>query len=264
MNRLPIPKRFQWILLSVVILLCVVVAVFMFKNQPITSWDCARMLKIEKEWNALIETADQMPGPGRIEKYGFMKEQLYEMLDDILRKHLSIDDIRRLAATCDSIPIRSVERTDYQNAVLDYMTKTFTEAGDRENLVKLLSTRMLDPLYYLNIEWYLVREGKILQDPITVLGEAYAKTEEPYVRRLIADALRRGFTSLGVEGKSDDEFVKNAMQWYKREKYHVVPNLNGYAVFPADPFDVRDQMFRGNAPPPQYDKHQPLFLKKAE
>jgi hypothetical protein len=220
------------------------------------------MLTIEKKWNNVWKIFyDKTPQDQQKEKCA----DAGDMADDVLKKHMTLKDLHGLAKNSGSLPVHATERSEFQNAVLEYIVDTFVEAGDRENLVNLLATRIPDPLYYNNIEWYLVHEGKKLKDPITVLGEAYAKSEEPYVRRLIADALRRGFTSLGVEGKSDDEFVKNAMQWYEKEKNHLTLNIQYYPTgSPALPYDVIDQINRGRPPEPHYEKHPPLFVEKAE
>jgi hypothetical protein len=95
-----------------------------------------------------------------------------------------------------------------------------------------------------------------IRDPILILGDAYSKCQVPEVRREIADAVRRGFTNLGVRGKDDAQFVKNAMQFYEQQKEQLI--FNPYYSFgtlkenflfkrkaqsdskPAKPADERD------------------------
>ena len=110
----------------------------------------------------------------------------------------------------------------FRKDVLDYMVKVFVEYGDRENLVKELSTRFpayIHEEYYWSDAWWFGKEG--VKDPVLVLGEAYARCKIPKVRREIASAVRRGFIPSGVTGEHDAEFVDNAMRWYKKEKDHL-------------------------------------------
>jgi hypothetical protein len=251
-------KWFIWLGMTLPISIIVVCSLIYSQHEPILSWRSPRMIAIGNEWkhlyDSLMNTQDKSEYEDGIRK-----------LRKALTKHFYMNDLQNLAHTSGSLPVRAMDRSQYENAVLEYMVDAFVQAGDRESLVDLLSTRMPDPLYYNNIEWYLVRMGKKLQDPIVVLGEAYAKSEEPYVRRLIADALRRGFTSLGVKGKSDDEFITNAMQWYEKEKSHLRLNIQYYSTgSPAPPYDVIEQNSGGRLPERHYEKHPPLFVEKTE
>ena len=64
----------------------------------------------------------------------------------------------------------------------------------------------------------MCRPNKELKDPILILGEAYARCKDTRDRKVIATAVRHAFMALGVKGKDDAEFVKNAMQWYSQNK----------------------------------------------
>ena len=75
-----------------------------------------------------------------------------------------------------------------------------------------------------DIEFYLAYYGEKLKDPILVLGEAFSKCKVPEVRHDIAGAVRRGFAGHGIRGKDDAEYVANAMQWYEKEKNHLIVN----------------------------------------
>lgn len=245
-----------------VILVCAVIVVIkIIPGKTIESWDSPKLLAIQKEWETHVEASRHSPKKnGRASK-----EDPRWLYDDILAKNLSNKELRRLAASCESLPISTQQRSEFDSYLLEYMVKVFANTGNRDSLVKLLSTRVPDPLYYTNIEWYLVRRKDKLKDPVLILGEAYAKSQVPYARRLIADALRRGFTNLGVQGKEDDEFVNNAMQWYKANKDLLAPIKHGYQprMAPVPPFDIRAQMFGGHPPEPQYEKHPPLFVEKS-
>jgi hypothetical protein len=185
-------------------------------REPITSWDSPRLLEVQKQWDAIasIKTQD--------------KSVYQELLDKqlhILESNLSYDALRNLTATCDTLPVRAKDRSAFINAVLAHMERTFIDSGDRGNLVKLLSTRcQLEVGIARDIEFYLVYYGKKLKDPILVLGEAFTKCKVPEVRHDIAGAVRRAFAGHGIRGKDDAEYVTNAMQWYEKEKDHLIVN----------------------------------------
>jgi hypothetical protein len=223
------------------------------------------MSVIQKEWDSLVETADKTTGQEGVEKYGLKNEKLYRMLDNILENRLSKEDMRVLASTCDQIPERYRDRTDFQDSVVKFMIKSFARSGDRESLVALLSTRFMDIIGWVNIEYSLVYEAeealqasdgkKGLRDSITVLGEAYKRARLPDVRRNISFALRRAFTGSGIQGKNDDEFVANAMQWYEKEKRHLALNLHGYkAMYFFLPYEAYKEIY----------KKDPLLTKSHE
>ena len=194
-------------------------------KEPITSWDSPRLLEVQKEWESLLDTANKMHGKERGEKYGTKNEKLDKMLRRILESNLSHDALLNLTATCDTLPVRSKDRNHFTNKVLAYMEWTFINSGDRDNLVKLLSTRcQLRICAYDDIELYLADRGKKLKDPILVLGEAFSKCKVPEVRHDLAGAVRRGFAGHGIRGKDDAEYVANAMQWYQKEKNHLIVN----------------------------------------
>ena len=104
------------------------------------------------------------------------------------------------------------------------MVWVFLKEGDRDSLVTLFSTRFPSRYHFMEIENLLVRHGEKLKDPVLVLGDAYAKAQIPEVRQAIAQAVRRGFKGSGIRGNDDADFVNNAMQWYAREKDHLVFN----------------------------------------
>jgi hypothetical protein len=241
-------------------------------GDPATStlaWDSPRMLEVEREWTSLMSDANRTRGPEGVEKYGFKNEKLYKMLDAILTKRLTDADLRSLVARCGSVPLEQRGRSRFADMVLEHMVAAFVASGDRESLVRLLSIRFPDPMLYsfVNVETYLVAlgiKGRKLKDSILVLGEAYSKSREPYVRHMIADAVRRAFTASGVRGKDDAEFVKNAMEWYKKEKPHLALNyISDYNPFPMQPwYDVHFRNLPG-ASVPDFEKHAPLFVEKA-
>jgi hypothetical protein len=232
-------------------------------RDPITSWHSPRLLKAQKEWESLKDTAARTSGKEAVEKYGLKNEKLDAMLRDLIGDQVSEADARRLATSCSEIPVRPEDRSAFTTAVLAHIVSVFVASGDRDNLVKLLSTRFVPRLGgYATIEWYVAFFGKKLKDPIMILGEAYSKCQIPSMRHDIASAVRRGFTDLGVPGKDDADFVKNAMRWYEKEKDSLVPNVRYPDNDESFPLELYDKY------PEQYTTHarerQLLFKRKSE
>ncbi len=240
-------------------LICVAVAIVggCTANEPITSWDSPRLLEVQKEWDSLARMRTQDK-----DKY----EEQKNKLNRVLKSSLSYDDLRHLGATCGTLAVRAKDRSGFANAVLAYMEETFVDRGDRDNLVKVLSTRcQLNLGGYIDIEFYLAFFGKKLKDPILVLGEAFSKCQAPEVRHDLAGAVRRGFLGLGIQGKDDAEYVANAMQWYEKEKGHLTVNQmywRNTMMYPADLFDEMPESYekREKAPPGHF--RVLLFEKK--
>ena len=95
------------------------------------SWDSPQMLKVKTEWESLYK-----PGAADQDEYG----KLLESLDAVLEKHpfpprrSSIS--RLLWNACQDREGRS----NFENAVLAYSVRVLVKSGDREDLVKTLST----------------------------------------------------------------------------------------------------------------------------
>lgn len=255
MNELAWRKASCW---AIGILLLLTLQEGCGQSEPITSWDSPRLLKVQKDWESLLEIATKTPLPEREEKYGGKNEKLDPMLDDILKNNLSMEDLRHLAATCGTLPVREKDQSAFIRLVLGFMVRAFTEEQDRDNLLKVLSTRCPDGIYlYEPIEFYLAYRAK----DISILGEAYSKCQIPEVRRHIALAIRRGFTSMGVRGKDDAEFVSKAMQLYENRKGELIvnPAYRVDAVLPL--YDEEDPLW-GN--PAGFEKGRPLYVESDE
>jgi hypothetical protein len=237
----------QRLLFSAVLTCVVVAADGGCANRTITSWDSPGMRKIQNEWESLHDTANNTVGPEAAEKYGLKHEKLDRMLRRIIESNLSYDALRNLTATCDTLPVLAKDRSEFTNEVLAYMERTFIDSGDRENLVKLLSTRcQLEVGYQIEIEYWLACYGEKLKDPILVLGEAFSKCKVPEVRHELARAVRRGFSGHGIGGKDDAEYVANAMQWYEKEKNRLIVNgeyWRNATHLPAEFYDEHPELF---------------------
>jgi hypothetical protein len=229
--------------------------------EPITSWDSPRLAKVQREWESLRDAAKKLPEKEGVRKYGSKYERLGEMLHDIVQKQLSHEEMRQLAASCGSLPIREKDRSDFVNAVLSGMAYKFVTSGDRDTLVKFLSIRCLvRAAPNCDIEYFVLVYGDKLKDPITVLGEAFSKCKTLEVRRQLADSVRRAFRGHEIRGKDDADFVTKAMQWYEQNKDHLRFNdMYGlYAMNTAE--EIYERHPRSNSEFPRGPKQEPLFM----
>jgi hypothetical protein len=190
------------------------------------------MLVTKGEWDALVKN------PPREEKKVSKGDKLIEMQLKILAT-LSMADMRRLAATCNMLPLHEKDRNGFESRVLAFMAGSFIENGDRQSLVTLLSTRFQEYIGpEMTLTYYLLRcPTKALKDPILVLGEAYQRCSEPDVRRQIAQVVRQGFDGCGVTAKDDAEFVEKAMKWYENNKSHLTPRMHFTGRYPNSFFE---------------------------
>ena len=150
-----------------------------------------------------------------------MWKQLME--NRLIEKRLSKQDAADLAASCQALPVDPEKWGLFVRGVVN----TVPGRVDREALVELLSKRCPYGYGDCSIEfWLAIREiwGDGLKYPITVLFDAYSKCQIPEVRNLLIWSIRRGFAGHGISGKDDAEYVKNAMQWYEKNKDHLVAN----------------------------------------
>lgn len=218
------------------------------------SWHSPRMLEIKKEWDSLFRIETKT-----MDDYA----DLSRAMEAVLGKRLSDQDVRQLAASCEMLPINAKERSDFDNAVLNVMVEILVDLADRDSLVKMLSTRCPNYIcHYAYIEYNLVFHGYKLKDPILILGEAYSKCRVAEVRYDIASAVRRSFAGLGIRGKDDADFVKNAMQWYEKEKDHLTVNSlywENELLAPVESYDLHPRFYEKYPGP---IPRKPLFEKK--
>jgi hypothetical protein len=220
------------------------------------------MLEVQKEWESFNKAAENTPPEKIEEQLGSKNEILDKMLNDILRKHFSQADQRCLAASCGTLLILAQDRTRFANAVLDFLIVSFLERADRDSLVTLMSTRCPLHIGPESIEFVLVHSGTRIKDPILVLGDAYTKCKTPEVRCNLASAARRAFAGHIMQSLDDAEFVKNAMQWYEKEKDHLKVNYNGYSgampPIPPEDYNTHSIFYEDLI---KYERHW-LFQKK--
>jgi hypothetical protein len=179
------------------------------------------MLGVKKEWQTLHDSFPE----GSWSKHNYLESMT--MLHGVIKRQLSHQDMIALAATCETLAVDEHHWNEFERCVIDEMFDAFATSGDRENLVALLSTRCPSHCGFMDVEACLVRIGeKKLKDPVLILGEAYSRCQVPQVRKVIANAVRRGLRGLGIRGNDDAEFVQRAMKWYEQEKEQLVFNAD--------------------------------------
>jgi hypothetical protein len=149
-----------------------------------------------------------------------------EQLAGLVRKHVAARDMPELIASCGSMPVLAEEREGFPDHLLLAIVSILLDSGDRDNLVRLLSVRCPSTSRGVagEVELRLVEKPHKVRNAVLVLGEAHDRCKLPEVRAEIAAAVRRGFSSLGVMGKDDAEFVKRSMAWYEQNKDGVTFN----------------------------------------
>ncbi|WP_074305572.1 hypothetical protein [Singulisphaera sp. GP187] len=183
------------------------------------------MREIERVWRSLEDAYDK--GDERnpdLPKVQY--EEHLQSVDRLFRTRLSDQNLCELAVSPKLPPVPEDQNT-FAYAMLTFMVKELVQSGGRRCLVDLLAKRCPGRIHGSEtVEFYLAFHGERLKDPILVLGEAYAKCRVPEARHALVASVRRGFAGLGIRGKDDAVFVENAMQWYKKEKGHLVVNAS--------------------------------------
>ena len=185
-------------------------------------WDSPKLREIEQAWR-------DMPLPPNTSRREEATRGLLQMAG-VLRARLTEEERRDLVESFDTLPARKPRGgNDFLGLLPEAMVIVFLRSKDRDGLVTLLSRRFPPRIgLYSDVESELVSDEYKMKDSILILGEAYSECKVPSTRATIAQTVRHAFTGLGVRGGDDDEFVKNAMRWYKKNKDDLVVNY-GYA-----------------------------------
>ena len=114
---------------------------------------------IEKEWQSLWDTyrktPEQIEGRHAQDKYA----NVLAIANRLLRERLPYQVLSRLAASCETLPANAKKRSDFENTVIEFMVEMFVASGDRENLLKVLSTRGTQAMGRLVSRRRLMRYG---------------------------------------------------------------------------------------------------------
>lgn len=85
------------------------------------------------------------------------------------------------------------------------------------------------------MEYYLAHSENGNYFPL--LFSSYFKTKNKYAKSIILESLQRAFPD--IQGKNDDEFVKNAQMWYTKNRDDFIINKYYYSVSaPVMPSDT--------------------------
>jgi hypothetical protein len=217
------------------------------------------MLALRKQYEAALDASRQLPEQERAATYGGKNEKLDAMLDALVKTNLTSSDLRRLATTCSILPTDGNHWDDFTRHVFSYMLQSLLDSGDRDAVLNALSTRCPDFVWDFDyIEFYIPYRGGKLQHPILILEEAYFKCRDPDVRHHIALAFRRAFTSSGIRGDRDPEFVRNATKWYREDCGHLRLNRRHRPRSKTFPHEENDPMFRSLL---DFGRLPPLFVE---
>lgn len=150
---------------------------------------------------------------------------------------------------------RSVVRPMHEFAALtlDVLIYELLRENERTQLVDLLSAKCPSFIGVVPIEWFVARYGHKagMERPTGVLLEAYERWADKYTRRVLYEALERGFWSMHVEGSDESSTIKVISDWYRRYGDAYVANDGSYP---------RTFNYGGN---PEDDR-VPLLIPKAE
>jgi hypothetical protein len=234
------------------------------EDETVVDWNSRKLREIQTEWQSL-QAAYEKDTWGKPSKSKY--SELVAAVDRLFMKRLSKEDLRSLAASSEMVAVLDKDRNHFVTDLLAFMVKAFVGFGDRESLVILLSKRCPSRIAWPeDIEYYLAHRARRLTDPILVLGEAYSRCQVPETRHTLAAAVRRGFAGLGIRGNDDADYVKNAMQWYERQKNELAVNVRyplnesgGVMLFTIEVYGEHPEFYEQ---PPAGAVREPLFKKR--
>ncbi len=188
----------------------------------------------------------------------------FHLLEDLVRKEFTAVEIVRLA---EGAPV--VEEGDFSDkGIFDRilakaLIRMCEEAGHRDALVRILARIPVSGIGCNAIEYELARSWKMghLERGVLVLADAYTQAENQAARRSALEALRRTFGPSGVSGKSDDEFVRNCVDWYTRNESRLEVRLE-YRLQTPLPGEVDPLFILKDQQPTTAKKGQATSLQK--
>jgi hypothetical protein len=143
----------------------------------------------------------------------------------------------------------SAELTGYhRSAVVQALVDIFSQAGQRAELVEMLSRDFPDRMYYSDVEfWLAFKARKTLPDGIEVLFDAFERSRDPSVREKIAASLGRAFRANGLDCGKGKRTVDACRSWYAKNKGKIEPSIK-YGDNVMHPKDVyaRNGLFVSN------------------
>jgi hypothetical protein len=131
-----------------------------------------------------------------------------------------------LAATADG---PGAALTGYhRSAVIEALVDIFSRAGERAELVEMLSRDFPRRMYYSDVEfWLAFKARKTLPDGIEVLFDAFDRSKDAEVREKIAGSVGRAFRANGLDFGKNKTTVDACRSWYAKNKGKIEPSI-GY------------------------------------
>ncbi len=186
--------------------------------------------EIEALWRrreSLIETTDPKA------RYG----ESSEALQAVLRDDCSQAERDLLLEYAVAAPAGN-EGEDFPCAVICGLVFFYAVSGERDSLVTVLAHACPRKVGLQDPEVPVVLTSRGIDDPVTVLFDAYVAATSVDAKATLAGAVRRGFTFTGDLPADDDLMVVRCREWYDRHRTEVVPNLdyvhNAHMGGPAD------------------------------
>jgi len=178
-------------------------------------WNCPKVQKIRQAW---LKHADE--GSAR-DSYAHGIDCLVQVLSE----NLTEEQLRSLALSLVTMSNEEVRESGFAEALVQSLVILFVQNGSRNDLVALLSLHCPDRIYlYCDIEDYLTSQGARLDSPVLILKDAYMQCHTRENRTCIAGAFRRGFQGSHILGGTDEEFIRNASNWFLYNKPKLILN----------------------------------------
>lgn len=113
-----------------------------------------------------------------------------------------------------------------RSMVVQGLVDIFGKAGERAELVEMLSRDFPDRMYYSDVEFWLAFKARhTLPDGIEVLFDAFDRSKDPKVREKIAASLGRAFRANGLDFGKDKKTVDACRSWYAKNKGKIEPSI---------------------------------------
>jgi hypothetical protein len=114
----------------------------------------------------------------------------------------------------------------HRDAFLQALVDIFSRAGDRAELVEMLSRDFPHRIYYCDVEcWLAVLARNTLPNGIEILFDAFDRSRDAKVREEIAASLGRAFRANGLDFGKNKKTVDACRSWYANNKDRIEPNI---------------------------------------
>jgi hypothetical protein len=115
----------------------------------------------------------------------------------------------------------------HRSMVVQGLVDIFSRAGDRAELVELLSRDFPERMYHGDVEfWLAFKCRQTVPNAIEVLFDAFDRSKDPKVQEKIAASLGRAFRANGLDFGKNKTTVDACRSWYAKNKREIEPNIN--------------------------------------